>query len=195
VTAQSQAKRLRIGALFGALALLSACQAPRAVFDLADARPAPRERRAILAVNEPTAPALAAGERIVLRGAAGDLYLLAGAQWSDRATRLAQRRLIAAIDATGLSAALPGAPAAAALNLDLRRFEIDAARETAIVELVATLADDRTGKTLATTPFLAEAPAAGVDGRNATLALGAALDRAGAQIARWARARLAAARD
>jgi len=181
-------RRLSAGAAFFAALAVAACSAPRQNVDLSTA-PARTAAAPLIAVNEPVAPAPADGERIVVRGAAGDVYLLGGAQWADRATRLAQRRLIVALNAAGVAAVLPGAVVVAALRVDFQRFEIDAARETAVVDFTATLYDDRTGKAVARAQFSGAAPAPGVSAQGAAPALGAALDQAGARLAHWLRMR------
>jgi len=178
---------------------LSACGAPtRQTFDLSGLpgdrtgalASAPRNGSARVSIEEPTAVAPFGGERIVIRTEDGGVAFLADAQWADRATRLMQRRLIGAFSSSGLAAALPAGPVEAALAFDVRRFEIDAARGVAVVELMATLRDDRSGQRRAAQIFRGEAPAPHTKDGAAALALEAALDAATGRLIAWTRARL-----
>ncbi len=178
---------------------LSACGAPtRQTFDLSSAPgdrtgslgPALRRGSARLAIEEPTAVAPFDGDRIVIRTDDQSVAFLADAQWSDRATRLVQRRLVALFLSGGVAAAPPAGPVEAALAFDLRRFEIDTARGVAVVELLATLRDDRSGKRRAAEIFRGEAPAPHTKDGAAALAVEEALDAATGRLIAWTRARL-----
>lgn len=178
---------------------LSACGAPtRQTFDFSglpgdrtgSLGSRARSGSARVAIEEPTAVAPFGGERIVMRLDDGSVAFLADAQWSDRVTRLMQRRLIASFSRGGVAAAMPAGPVEAALAFDIRRFEIDAARGVAVVELMATLRDDRSGKRRAAEIFRGEAPAPHTKDGAAALALEAALDAATSRLIAWTRARL-----
>lgn len=187
-------RRRRFFAVGAACVAISSCaQAPRETFDLSGAAGVERWRfnvKSALAVSEPKAAAPIDSDRIVVRAADGGVAVLPGAQWSDRLPRLAQGRLVSVIRRQGLSAAFPGAVVDAQLSSDLRRFEIDAARGAAVVEIAAQLIDDKTGRERAAAVFRGVAPAPGVSGAQAAPALEKALDSAAREIAAWARVKL-----
>lgn len=176
---------------------LSACgSAPRESFDLSAGAHASASRAAVgragaaLAVNEPEASPPLHPERIVIRIAPGEIAYLAGAQWADRLTRLVQARLVSALGRGGVAATLPGAPVAAALSTIIQRFEIDLARQAAVVEIAARILDDKTGRERAARVFRGEAPAPHTYGAAAVQSLEMALDDVSRQLVGWARGRI-----
>jgi cholesterol transport system auxiliary component len=185
----------RAAAIVCALSLASAgCGAPdRETFDLSGARTGAARGtslgRARYSVGEPLANQPVGSDRIVVRIGPQEIALLGGAQWADRLPRLVQTRLVAAFERAGLSAAPAGAVADRQLSTDIRRFEIDATRGVAVVEIAARLVNDKDGAALASRVFVGEAPAAATGGAQAAHALEAALDQAVRQIVGWARAR------
>lgn len=182
------------GVACAALTLAGCAEPPRQTFDLAGpvsgARAAPRGSGAALVVREPAAVAPTSTERVVVREADGSVAVLPGVQWSERLPRLFQNRLIGALQGAGVSAAQFSVGATVALATDVRRFEIDVARDVAVVEIAARLVDDRSGATRAAQLFEAESPAPGHTGAPAVHALGEAAAKAAARIAAWARARM-----
>ncbi|MGA8170619.1 MAG: ABC-type transport auxiliary lipoprotein family protein [Methylocystis sp.] len=177
-----------------ALVLAGCASAPRETFDLSGASSGARSRFAsptgVVAVAEPVALQPVASDRLVVRGADGDLAVLSDAQWSDRLPRLAQARLIDRLRAGGVDATLPGAVASYELTSELRRFEIDASRGIAVVEIVARLSNDRDGARRGEAIFVGEAPAPHTLGPDAVRALDAALNRAMDRLLVWTRARI-----
>ena len=131
-----------------------------------------------------------ASDRLVIRGAAGDLAVLADAQWADRLPRLVEARLITRLRAGGVDATFPGAVASYRLTSELRRFEIDSAREIAVVEIAARLSSESNGARRGEAVFVGEAPAPHTLGPDAVRALDAALDQASARLVAWTRARI-----
>ena len=176
------------------LALAGCAAAPRETFDLSGASKISAARLSAhgggVAVAEPVATQPTASDRLVVRGAAGDLSVLEGAQWADRLPRLVQARFIARLNASGVDAVFPGALAAYQLTSELRRFEIDAPRQIAVVEIAARLSSDRTGAKRASAVFVGEAPAPHTLGPDAAHALDAALNQALDRLVAWTRARI-----
>lgn len=182
-------------AAFVSTVALAGCGAPeRATFDLPASAAPPRARslagRPQFAVNEPQANQPIGSDRIVVRTGPQEVALLGGAQWADRLPRLVQTRLIAAFERAGVGAVLPGAVAERQLSSEIRRFEIDATRGAAVVEISVRVINDRDGAALAARVFVGEAPAPEATGAQAARALEAALDEAARRIVAWARAKV-----
>jgi len=175
-------------------ALASCGSAPRETFDLSGASKVAggrlSERGGTVEVAEPVALQPVASDRLVIRGASGDLAVLADAQWADRLPRLVEARLITRLRAGGVDATFPGAVASYRLTSELRRFEIDSAREIAVVEIAARLSSESNGARRGEAVFLGEAPAPHTLGPDAVRALDAALDQASARLVAWTRARI-----
>ncbi len=173
------------------LSLLGCAQPNRETFDLAGAALVARasaKTGPALAVREPTAAAPTSGDRIVVRDLDGSVSILPGVQWSERLTRLLQTRMIELLQNAGIAAAkLSGNMA---LATDIVRFEIDVARDVAVVEINARLLDERDGASRAAQRFTVESPSPDHTGAPATLALADAARTALARIAVWARGRL-----
>jgi cholesterol transport system auxiliary component len=176
------------------LALAGCSAAPRETFDLSGSFSGAPSRFAAAAgavsVPEPIASQPLASDRLVIRGAADDLAVLADAQWADRLPRLVESRLIARLRAGGVDATFPGAVASYQLASELQRFEIDAARQIAIVEIAVRLSSDRNGARRGDAVFVGEAPAPHTLGPDAAKALDAALNQASSRLVAWTRARI-----
>jgi cholesterol transport system auxiliary component len=176
------------------LALAGCSAAPRETFDLSGASQVAgsrlSERGGTVEVAEPVALQPTASDRLVIRGAAGDLSVLADAQWADRLPRLVEARLITRLRAGGVDATFPGAVASYRLTSDLRRFEIDAAREIAVVEIAVRLSSASSGARRGEAVFVGEAPAPHTLAPDAARAFDAALDQASARLVAWTRARI-----
>jgi cholesterol transport system auxiliary component len=176
-------------ALICAALALAACSSPRETFDFSPETLAlGRAHGAAIAVQEPSASATIDTNRFVIRGEGGDLAYLADAQWSDTVPRLVQGRLIDRLMTRGVNAVRPGDAAAAfRLSTELRRFEIDSGRETAVVEIVARVTDEKDGARVSEKVILGEAPAPHTLGPGAARAYEAALDAAADLLASWLR--------
>ena len=99
-----------------------------------------------------------------------------------------QRRLIEALQQCGLSASSNiGAPSK--LQTDVRRFEIDIARDVAVIEVSVELVDGGGGRARAARIFV-EGPAPEHVGSQAARALSDAASRVALRIGQWTRARL-----
>lgn len=183
--------RLR-GSIAGLAFLVAGCvHAPRETFDLAVA-PAPLSVATagpVLAVREPTATPPTSSPRVVVRAPDGSVALLPDAQWSEPLPRLLRARLIEALQRRGVAASWIGFGSNRALATDVRRFEIDAARNVAVVEIAAYIVDEGSGATRAGRSFSAEAPTPETIGPDAVRALSKAAAQALAQMADWVRGR------
>ena len=167
---------------------LSSCANPRETFDLSPETLARgRAHGAAIAVQEPSASAFIDTNRFVIRGEGGNLSYLAGAQWSDTVPRLVQRRLIDRLTSHGVNAVRPGDGAAFRLSTELRRFEIDSGSETALVEIVARVTNEKDGKQVSEKVIIGEAPAPHTLAPEAARAYEAALDAAADRLASWLR--------
>jgi cholesterol transport system auxiliary component len=176
------------------LALVGCSAAPRETFDLSGASLVVgsrlAERGGTVVVHEPVALQPTASDRIVIRGAAGELSVLSDAQWADRLPRLVEARLITRLRTGGVDATFPGGLASFRLTSDLRRFEIDAARELAVVEIAVRLSSESNGARRGEAVFVGEAPAPHTLGPDAARALDAALNEAATRLVAWTRAKI-----
>ena len=164
--------------------LLAACSsAPPATYDLSAATGdfAARARRGQLAVYLPEATLPADSDRIVVRANPQSVAYLAGAQWADKLPSLIQSRLIESFQNAHLlrAAGRPGLLADFSLQTSIRRFELDAARGAAIVEISAQIIGP-SGRIIAGRLFSSSVPAPSSD----PAAVAAALDTALAQVMR-----------
>ena len=174
-------------AICAALALFG-CASTRETFDLPpETLTHGRPHGAAIAIEEPHASAIIDTNRFVIRGEGGDLAYLADAQWSDTVPRLVQGRLIDRLTAKGLNAVRPGDGAAFHLSTELRRFEIDSSRETAFVEIVARVTNEKNGARVSEKVIVGEAPAPHTLGPEAARAYEAALDAAADRLISWLR--------
>lgn len=189
---------LRRAALVAFPLLASCAAAPRETFDLAAGAPKPlravelRSGTAAVVVETPEASELIDSNRFVIRSAGGDLAYLADAQWADLAPKLVQARLVAALMRGGVDAAYPGASGALRLESELRRFEIDEGRGSAVVEIAARLSSESSGARRAAAIFSGEAPAPHTLAPDAARALATALDSAAQALVSWTRREAAA---
>lgn len=190
------ARRFATAALALFLALdLAACGGGASLqsFDLSAAQaPSTRPLRASLTVREPLSPLAFDSRRIVVRSGPNALAYLPGAQWSDRLPLLVQSRLAETFQNAHLFRTVERAskPADYALELEIRRFEIDAPADQAVVEIAATIASGRDGRIIAAQSFKHAEPAGGVTGPQAAAALDKALSAVMAQIVAFTAARL-----
>lgn len=186
---------LRSSAL-GCALLLAACgSSPLATFDLSApvAGVKARSARGVLVIPEPTAPAPADSDRIVVRTAPSAVAVIKGAQWTERLPRLLQSRLIQTFENAKLlrSVSRPGDGVTPdrALAWEVRRFEMDAATGQAVVDIAVKVLDS-SGRVLAGQIFTAQAPGDANQGATASLALDAASNQVLREIVAWASARV-----
>jgi cholesterol transport system auxiliary component len=173
---------------------LAACSSsPPDSFDLASAPvQTPRQpRNAVISIDEPSAAPLIDSNRVVIRRPDTDIAYLAGAQWSDQLTRLVQRRVIQSFESARLFRAVAetGTAADYILAMDIRKFEIDGATNTAQVEIAVRLLAARTGHTLQGTVVTGSAPAPTSGAQGITHALDVAFGEAADKILRFAASR------
>lgn len=187
---------LRTGALGCMLLLLAGCGAPPlSTFDLSAPTSGVKARsaRGVLVIPEPTAPAPADGDRIVVRTGPSAVAVIKGAQWTERLPRLLQSRLIQTFENAKLlrSVSRPGDGVTPdrALAWDVRRFEMDAATGEAVVDISVKVLDS-SGRVLGGQIFTAQASGDASQGETASLALDAASNDVLRQIVAWASARV-----
>lgn len=169
--------RFRAGGV-GALALvLAACaSAPSTIYDLTAAQPpATRPLGAQIRIAEPVATLDLDSERILVRNGVM-LALLPGGRWPQQLSSLFRARLVETFQNAGLTRSLAGGAAAAnyELDLDIRAFELDAARSEAHVDVAAKIVEVSSGRVADVQIFDARVPVASTD----VAAVVAALDQA-----------------
>jgi cholesterol transport system auxiliary component len=178
---RSRLTQLLAGMSFSLLA--SCSSAPKATYDLSPASGdfAARVGRGQLAVLRPDATLPANSDRIVVRTDPQSVAYLTGAQWADTLPALVQSRLIDSFQNAHLVRAVgrPGMLADVSLQTGIRRFELDAARGEAAVEISAQLLNP-SGRIIAGRMFSGTVPVGSTD----PAAIATALDAALAQVMR-----------
>ncbi|MDQ6703214.1 MAG: ABC-type transport auxiliary lipoprotein family protein [Pseudomonadota bacterium] len=174
--------------------LLAACSsAPVATYDLTPAGSgfAARAGRGQLAVLRPEATLPADSDRIVVRTNLQSVAYLSGAQWADKLPTLVQSRLIESFQNARLLRAVgrPGMLADFSLQTSIRRFELDAARSEAVVEISAQILGP-SGRIVGGRLFAANVPAPSSDPAVVTSALDAALAQVMREIVIWTAPRI-----
>ena len=168
--------------------LLAACSsAPLATYDLTPAEGfAARAGRGQLAVLLPDATLPANSDRIVVRTNPQSVAYLPGAQWADKLPSLVQSRLIESFQNAHLLRAVgrPGMLADFSLQTSIRRFELDAARGDAVVEISAQIIGP-SGRIVGGRIFAANVPAPPSDPAVVASALDAALAKVMREIVIW----------
>ncbi|MBM3577285.1 MAG: ABC transporter protein [Alphaproteobacteria bacterium] len=187
-------KAARMAAIASLALLVAACaQATRETFDLTSDMSALRgvalRSGPPIFVPEPAAVAPTSSDRIVVRAGDDSVAVLPGVQWSEQLPHLFQRRLIEGLQRCGLSASA-GMGAQTRLQTDLRRFEIDIARDLAVIEVSVALIDESNGRARAARIFVEETPAPDHIGSQAARALSDAAAQVALRVGQWARARL-----
>jgi cholesterol transport system auxiliary component len=168
---------------------LAACSsAPSATYDLTAATGgfAARAGRGQLAVLLPDATLPADSDRIVVRTTPQSVAYLSGAQWVDKLPSLIQSRLVESFQNAHLlrAAGRPGMLADFSLQTNIRRFELDAARSEAIVEISAQIIGP-SGRIVGGQIFAANVAAPARDPAAVASALDAALRQIMREIVIW----------
>jgi cholesterol transport system auxiliary component len=177
-------------AILAAIALAGCSGSPLLTYDLTAPQDRPARATGLqIVVSEPSAVAPLDSDRIVVRSPTMGLTVLPGAQWSDRLPELLQSRMIQAFENARLLKAV-GRPSDRLtsdfnLNSEIRRFEIDAARGEAVVELAVKFVGDRTGRIVAARVFEGRAPSTASNGAEASAALDAALAKVLRDLVAW----------
>jgi cholesterol transport system auxiliary component len=168
--------------------LASCSSAPRTTYDLSPASGdfAARAGRGQLAVSRPDAILPADSDRIVVRTDPQSVAYLTGAQWADKLPSLVQSRLIDSFQNAHLLRAVgrPGMLADVSLQTSIRRFELDAARGEAAVEISAQIVN-QSGRIIAGRLFSGNVPVASTDPAVVAAALDAALAQVMRDIVIW----------
>ena len=185
----SRLARLRRFVPVLSFSLLAACSsAPKATYDLsaADGGLSARAGRGQLAVLLPEATLPANSDRIVVRPSPQAVAYLTGAQWADTLPSLVQSRLIESFQNAHLlrKVGRPGMLADYSLQTNIRRFELDAARSEAIVEISAQIID-KSGRIIAGRLFSDSVPVASADPAAVAAGLDAALSQVMRGIVIW----------
>jgi len=138
-----------------------------------------------LTVARPRAPVALDTDRIAVLAAGSRFDYYAGVRWAEPAPQMLQQNLVAALERSGRFAAVVAAPARVPaelmLDVELRRFEVDATAGGAPVVHVmvqASLVDARRMLRVASFTSEAAVPA----GSNRRAAIIAAFDRASAEV-------------
>jgi len=158
--------------------------------------------KATLAIGEPTASTALDSNRIAVRPAPGRLQVYAGAIWSDNAPVLVQSALVSGFGQSDrfTSVTRPTSDVAAdlLLQLDLRQFEAvysnDASAPTVVIELQATLIDQRKQQVLGTRTVRIEQASEKKELREVVPMFESALTQAAATLVPWVLEKGAASR-
>jgi cholesterol transport system auxiliary component len=163
-------------------------------FDLVPARPAPaRPLRGTLRVVEPIASTSLDSDQILVRSGPEQIATLAGARWAAPLPILIQTRLTQTFENAGLLGEVSRRTSAGAeyeLDVEIRKFELNAASSQVEVELAVKIVSARDGRTVAAQAFAASAPAAAAGGREVSAALDGALSAVMTRIVAFVAARI-----
>ncbi len=133
-------------------------------------------------------------ERIVVRPAPTEITYLAKVQWSDRAPKLIQARLIDSFQNSGRvrSVGMPGSVVVSDLGLvtDLRDFHIDAENGVAVVAINVQIVSEKTGRVVASKTFEAREPVSGDKADAMVASINTAFERVATDIVVWTLARI-----
>ncbi len=170
--------------------LLGACaSAPKLTYDLNPVAGnfAARGGHGQLAIAVPEATLPANSNEIVVRTGPQSVAYLSGAQWADKLPSLIQSRLIESFQNAHLlrAAGPPGMLADATLTTNLRRFDFDAVRGEASVQISAQLVA-ASGRAIAGRLFSASVPVPSSEPPAVAAALDAALAKVMRAIVLWA---------
>ena len=163
-----------------ALALAGCASAPSAIYDLRAARPrAARPFGTQIRIGDPVATLDLDSDHILVRDGL-TLALLPGGRWPQQLSSLFRARLVETFQNAGLARSLAGGGAAAdyELDLDIRAFELDAAKSEAHVDVAARIVSLISGRVADVAIFTAREPVASTDAAS----VAAALDRASAAV-------------
>ena len=146
-----------------------------------------------LAIAEPSASSALDSTRIAVRPTPSTLQVYAGAIWSDTAPALVQSALVDALGGSERFRAVvrpsDGVGADLLLRLDLRHFEAvyaeGARRPTVLVELQATLVDQRRGQVAASRSFRVEEAAEDKALPAVVTAFERAMERVAVELTPW----------
>lgn len=180
-TAGGQGILLRAGIVCAlALALAACASESSSIYDLTAARPpAARPLATQIRIGEPVATIDLDSDRILVRDGFR-LALLPGGRWPQPLSSLFHARLVQTFQNAGLARSLGGGAASAdyELGLDIRAFELDAAKSEAHVNVAARIVAVSGGRVVDVQIFDVRGPVASTDFAGVV----AALDRASAIV-------------
>jgi cholesterol transport system auxiliary component len=167
--------------------LLAGCASAPQVFGLRPVPAAAHMARGAISVDVPTVAPPLDNDLVVVREIGDSFARLPGAQWADRLSYLVQSRTIETFQNAGLAPRPGGAggPASISLALAVRRFEIDATRRAAQVEIAAQLVT-ASGQVVAAKIFSASEPVGVIALPEAVQALDRAFGQILPQLVLWA---------
>jgi cholesterol transport system auxiliary component len=192
----SNPRRRRCAPALALTLLLAACAGGSVpdTFDLSAAKPAPaRPTHAQLRVAEPIASIDLDSDRILVRTGPQQVATLAGAKWSDRLPLLVQSRLTQTFENANLLREVGRRPTTTAdyeLDLDIRKFELDADQKQVAVDVAAKIVSIKSGRVAAAQIFTASAPVGSTDGAETAAALDGALSSVMKQIVAFVSTRI-----
>lgn len=187
--------RLRSGiaALMLALPLAACGGAALDTYDLNASKPPPaRALSARVRVAEPLAALDLDGDRILVRTGPQQVATLAGAKWPERLPLLVQARMIQSFQNAGLTRQVSGNPALGAdyaLDLDIRKFDLDVPHLRVEIDIAAKLVT-ASGGVAAAEIFSADAPVGSTDPATVAAAMDGALSSVMKRIVAFVAGRL-----
>jgi cholesterol transport system auxiliary component len=166
--------------------------APPPAYDLRAARHFPQRpgpARGQLVITEPAALAAFDGDKVVVRPQPGETAALNDAQWEDRLPRLIQARFIQSFENASRLRRVGRPEDKLATDFvlvsEVRRFEISAVDQAAVVEIAAKIVSERTGRIMSARVFRAVAPTSSTQGEGAVAALNEAFVKVATELVRW----------
>lgn len=146
------------------------------------------------AITEPTVVGALDSERIVVRPMPTEITYLGKVQWSDRAPKLVQARLIDSFRNTGRvrSVGMPGGAVTNDIGLvtDLESFQVDAETGLAEVSIAVRIVSDQSGRVIASRTFTATQAVAGNKADDMVAAMNGAFGKVAVEIVVWTLARI-----
>lgn len=186
-------RRSGIAALMLALPLAACGGAALDTYDLNAAKPPPaRALSARVRVAEPLAALDLDGDRILVRTGPQQVATLAGAKWPERLPLLVQARMIQSFQNAGLTRQVSGNPALGAdyaLDLDIRKFDLDVPHLRVEIDIAAKLVT-ASGGVAAAEIFSADAPVGSTDPATVAAAMDGALSSVMKRIVAFVAGRL-----
>jgi phospholipid/cholesterol/gamma-HCH transport system substrate-binding protein len=147
-----------------------------------------------ITIAEPTTLVVNDTQKILVKGADGEVKPIEGGQWADSLPKLLQGKLIETFDAAGIFAAVDrtgdGAATEYQLLIDLRAFQLASAEQMKAELIFAAKLLGKGGRVLATKSFRAEAPTDGATPELATKALNRVFQQGAEELLRWTIERL-----
>jgi cholesterol transport system auxiliary component len=188
-----RAARRQVAALALVALSLSGCASapPPQTYDLSAIQPGglAGKTRGQIEITEPVASAALDSTRLVVRSGPESIAYLTGAQWSARLPALVQTRLVQTFENAKLAhfVGRPGERFVAdyALTSEIRRFEIDVEHGEAVVEIMARIVAETSGRIVAAQIFHAAVPTGVTDDGGPARALDQALGEVMRAIVRW----------